>query len=201
MTRDSFRSLENQLVVFNGRLADASSRNSDGGRHYLLTAVRAWRWDGNSAVPLHQPPDATADHCWITIPGDGACHVGMLNRADGVARVRWYARADGTADLGLESKRCLNLDDFMESMYRERRFMRRRDQIEMLSRFLTSCAKPGNYSFSQWFPASEQIAAITSYRDRLARSQAADDATRATARKGPKPRGPRHFSDLLRTTA
>lgn len=198
MTRDSFRSLEGELVVFNGRLANASSKQADGGRHFLLTAVRAWRWDGNSPVPLDQQPDATADHCWVSITDGDRSPVEMLKRAEGVARVRWYARANGTADLGLELKRCLNLDDLLETFHRGRRLMGRPDQIAMLTKLLASCSKPDNYSFSQWLQTSELIEALTRYRDRLARSDAREQQIRLTQPRGRKPTSASRFADLLR---
>lgn len=198
MTRDSLRCMEGQLVIFNGRISSASPTKDDGRRDFLFTTVRAWKWDGDSALPFHQSPDARLEHAWISLPAGVKNPVEMLRRAEGVARVGWYARADGSADLGLQIQPCLNLDEFVEGFHKDRRTAPRDLQIQCLNRVLQSCKEPGNYSFSQWCTTTETLNTLAQYRDRLVRSQEKEEAIKATAHRGRRPTSAARFADLLR---
>jgi hypothetical protein len=202
MTRDSFRSLEGELVVFDGRLAKAGSRNADGLRRYMFTSIRAWKWDNSRPVPWRQPPHATADHCWVvemTVDDDyrGGDGDAMLRRGSGVARIHWYARADGSADLGLELKPCANLDGIFKDSPCHDRNATRADQIDWLTETLEYCNKRELYTYSAHYASSEMLKRWARHLERLKRSEEREQQIRRTQPPSRKPTSAKSFSDLL----
>lgn len=199
MARDALRPLENCLVVFNGRLADVTPARNDA-RDYLLTSVRCWAWDGDSPVPLAARPDATAGHTWLRIAVEDRPDTELLHRVERVATVGWYARSNGSVDLGLRSHRSLNLDEVLLYIRDLRGQASRTEVIKRLDLLIESFASRGQYAFSQHMNASEVKRDLAAYRDRLLRSQVAEERIRATAKPGRRPTGARSFRDLLQAS-
>lgn len=197
MTRDSLRHLENRLVVFTGRLADVS-RPRGGIRCYLINRVRCWAWDGDSPVSFSVAPDGAADHAWLRIAVDEQPSIELLQRVEGIATIGWYSRADGSVDLGLRSHQMLDLDELLVRFHEARDKVPRTALIQVLQQCLGRLAAPGHYGFSRELRASEVKRTLTTYHERLQRSQAAEERIRATTKPGRRPSGARSFADLLK---
>ncbi len=198
MTRDSLRQFEGQLVIFNGRLADVSRPRNDT-RDYLLTTVRCWSWDGDSAMPLSLAPDAAVDHAWLRLNLTDQPRTELLQRVEGVATVGWYTRANGSVDLGLRSHPAVNLDDVLARLHEARTTTPRAELIDQLERLVHNFTAPGHYGYSQHLKASEVLKELNTYRARLLRSQAAEERIKATAKPGRRATSAGSFRDLLKS--
>lgn len=197
MTREELKPYENTVVQFDGWV-EKWTHHPDGVVDVLLKSVktRPYQLD-QTCIQRDACTPTVSHHLWLRYPQHaGYRAMKRLDRVFGYAKIKWYTRANGTSDLGLTAIRSAPGGEVAAEIKDN---LKSGDWDAAYRHFTAICDRINCMDLVVFDELSSPLQIMQDIKTRFIPLFEKNKATAATATKNGKCKGPKSFSDLLRT--